>query len=95
MTAISESAEGDYYYDIDPLEKEWMVAAALSNLDTIHRLIMTDPSLVNRRDFIHVSFSTADINVVSSVCCSTADTNAVPLMQPVVCCLWVCGCIYM
>ena len=68
MTAISESAEGDYYYDIDPLEKEWMVATAQSDMDSIHRLIMTDPSLVNRRDFIHVS-------------CGSADSNPVPLTQ--------------
>ena len=72
MTAISESAEGDYYYDIDPLEKEWMLATSQSDLDSIHRLIMTDPTLVNRRDFIHVSCSTVSIPDVPVLVCSSA-----------------------
>ena len=30
-----------------------MLAAAQANVDDIHRLIMTDSYLVNRKDFIH------------------------------------------
>ena len=51
ITALSEP-DGEYY-DIDPLEKEWMVAAAMGDMESMHRLLMTDPSLVNRKDFIH------------------------------------------
>ena len=41
------------YWDIDPYEKDWMLANAESKMETIHRLFMTEPSLVNRRDFVH------------------------------------------
>lgn len=52
VTEISEQDQYDYW-EIDPLEKEWMLAAAEASLDNIHRLIMTDNYLVNRKDFIH------------------------------------------
>lgn len=41
------------YWDIDPYEKEWMLANAEGNMETIHRLFMTESSLVNRKDFLH------------------------------------------
>ena len=53
IAAISDQAEGEYY-EIDPLEKEWMLAATHADMESIHRLIMADPSLINRKDFIQV-----------------------------------------
>lgn len=50
--SIVGTSEPDYW-DIDPYEKEWMLANAEANMETIHRLFMTEPSLVNRKDFLH------------------------------------------
>ncbi len=41
------------YWDIDPYEKDWMLANAEANMEAIHRLFMTEHSLVNRKDFLH------------------------------------------
>ncbi len=41
------------YWDIDPYEKEWMLANAESNMDAVNRLLMNESSLVNRKDFLH------------------------------------------
>ena len=40
---------------IDPVDKEWMISASRCDMDNIHRLIATDPTLLNRKDFIFVS----------------------------------------
>ena len=44
--------EQEYDY-IDPLEKEWILAAVQSELDTQQRLLATDSTLLNRKDFLH------------------------------------------
>ena len=51
-----EQAE-EYYYDegIDPLEKEWMMGAVVCNMDLLHRMIMSDSSIVNKKDFVYVA----------------------------------------
>lgn len=41
------------YEDIDPLEKEWMLASAQADIDGLQRLMMTDSTLLNRRGFLH------------------------------------------
>lgn len=46
--------DDEYDYDeIDPLEKEWMLAGAQADIDGLQRLMMTDLSLLNRRGFLH------------------------------------------
>ncbi len=44
--------EAEYDY-IDPLEKEWILAAVRAELDTQQRLLATDCTLLNRKDFLH------------------------------------------
>lgn len=46
-------SEYDYDEEIDPLEKEWMLASAQADIDGLQRLMMTDPTLLNRRGFLH------------------------------------------
>ena len=41
------------YDDIDPLEKEWMLAGAQADLDGLYRLLMAEPLLINRKGFLH------------------------------------------
>lgn len=44
----------EYDYDeIDPLEKEWMMASAQADIDSLQRLMMTDSTLLNRKGFLH------------------------------------------
>lgn len=49
-----DDVHSEYDYDeIDPLEKEWMLASAQADIDGLQRLMMTDSSLLNRRGFLH------------------------------------------
>lgn len=49
-----EDNPSEYDYDeIDPLEKEWMLASAQADIDGLQRLMMTDSSLLNRKGFLH------------------------------------------
>ena len=49
-----EDVHSEYDYDeIDPLEKEWMLASAQADIDGLQRLMMTDSSLLNRKGFLH------------------------------------------
>ncbi len=49
-----EDVHSDYdYEEIDPLEKEWMLACAQADIDGLQRLMMTDATLLNRRGFLH------------------------------------------
>ena len=41
------------YEEIDPLEKEWMLAGAQADMDSLQRLLMTDVTLLNRKGFLH------------------------------------------
>ena len=49
MTEVSEQDS----WEIDPLEKEWMLASAQADLQGLQQLIMQESNLVNRKDFIH------------------------------------------
>ncbi len=40
-------------FDIEPLEKEWMLALIDSNMDEIHRILMVDSSFINKKGFLH------------------------------------------
>lgn len=46
-------SEYDYDDEIDPLEKEWMLASAQADIDGLQRLMMTDQTLLNRKGFLH------------------------------------------
>ena len=48
-TAIGTSASAVEYEGLDPTEHEWINASTDADVDTIHRLLMVDPSLVNRK----------------------------------------------
>jgi hypothetical protein len=48
----SLSAPSDEY-ELDPLEREWMLACASADLEALLSLLMRDDTLVNRRDFLH------------------------------------------
>lgn len=54
MEGQDDDVHSEYDYDeIDPLEKEWMLAGAQADIDGLQRLMMTDPGLLNHRDFLH------------------------------------------
>ena len=40
-------------WEIDPLEKDWMLACAQADLNGLQQLLMEEPNLINRKDFIH------------------------------------------
>ena len=48
-TAIGTSASAVEYEGLDPTEHEWINASTDGDVDTIHRLLMVDPTLVNRK----------------------------------------------
>lgn len=48
-----EDDEYEYEEEIDPLEKEWMLASAQADIDGLQRLMMTDRTLLNRKGFLH------------------------------------------
>jgi hypothetical protein len=48
----SLSAPSDEY-EIDPIEKEWMLACASADMQEIHSLLMRDSTLINRKGFLH------------------------------------------
>ena len=50
------SDEEDSECGIDPIDKEWMICASRCDMDNIHRLIATDQALLNKKDFIFVSY---------------------------------------
>ena len=45
----------DYYEQVDPVEKEWAHALIDGRLDTIHQLILSDVSYINKKGFLNVS----------------------------------------
>lgn len=47
LSAPSEESE------IDPLEKEWMLASSSADMEEIHTLMMRDSTIINRKDFLH------------------------------------------
>ena len=49
MTEISEQES----WEIDPLEKDWMLASAQADLRGLEQLLLEEPNLINRKDFIH------------------------------------------
>jgi hypothetical protein len=49
----SLSAPSEEYEELDPLEKEWMLACASGDLDTLLNIIIRDDTLINRKDFLH------------------------------------------
>lgn len=50
-SSIGTSASAVEYEGLDPTEHEWINASTDADVDTIHRLLMVDPTLVNRKDF--------------------------------------------
>ena len=48
-TAIATSASALEYEGLDPTEHEWINASTDADVDTIHRLLMVDSTLVNRK----------------------------------------------
>ena len=48
-TAIATSASALEYEGLDPTEHEWINASTDADVDAIHRLLMVDPTLVNRK----------------------------------------------
>ena len=40
-------------WEIDPLEKDWMLASAQADLHGLQQLLLEEPNLINRKDFIH------------------------------------------
>ena len=58
----SLSAPSEEYEELDPLEKEWMLACASGDLDTLLNIIIRDDTLINRKDFLHgVSYSCSGV----------------------------------
>jgi hypothetical protein len=49
----SLSAPSEEYEELDPLEKEWMLACASGDMQTVLNIIMRDDTLINRKDFLH------------------------------------------
>ena len=49
MTEMSEQES----WEIDPLEKDWMLASAQGDIQGLQQLLLEEPNLVNRKDFIH------------------------------------------
>ena len=43
----------EYTFDIEPLEKEWMLAVVDNNMDEIHRILLTDSTFINKKGFLH------------------------------------------
>ena len=43
----------EYVFDIEPMEKEWMLALIDSNMDEIHRILMVDNTFINKKGFLH------------------------------------------
>ncbi len=41
------------YDEIDPLERDWMLAGAQADIDGLQRLMMTDSTLLDRKGFLH------------------------------------------
>ena len=81
MTGLSPyiAPVDEYVIEIDPSEKEWLNALVDGNLDTLHHLIMTDISYVNRRGFINgwvnLLYRTSSLPVVvlySTVLCTSS-----------------------
>ncbi|XP_065916103.1 ankyrin repeat domain-containing protein SOWAHA-like [Dysidea avara] len=50
-SSINTSGSAMEYEGLDPTEHEWINASTDADVDTIHRLLMVDPTLVNRKDF--------------------------------------------
>lgn len=77
-----EQAE-EYYYDegIDPLEKEWMMGAVVCNMDLLHRMIMSDSSIINKKDFVygytalHWAAKNGRCDVISGLAMNGANLN--------------------
>ena len=40
-------------YELDPLEKDWMLACASADMDELHSIMIRDSTLINRKDFLH------------------------------------------
>ena len=49
----SLSAPSDDYEELDPLEKEWMLACASGDLESLLNIMIRDDTLINRKDFLH------------------------------------------
>lgn len=64
-TAIGTSASAVEYEGLDPTEHEWINASTNADVDTIHRLLMVDPTLVNRK--VLVTMDTIHIFLLSSL----------------------------
>jgi uncharacterized membrane protein len=48
-----ESPIDEYVIEIDPIEKEWMMALINGNMDTLRHIVMSDSVYVNRKGFIN------------------------------------------
>lgn len=63
-TAIGTSASAVEYEGLDPTEHEWINASTDADVDTIHRLLMVDPTLVNRKVTSPTSVSTTILTLM-------------------------------